>query len=147
MTTAILGEVEHVKGYELQSAFNYSLFLPLQSSRIASANRQIRTPLEKQQNLADLRYHTLAPRHYHCLRRMVFNNILRRHKTCLLLSKLAAKLRLIYYQYSVTLPLYGLQPIEACILNAIVLLSAAVLFRSGVFLVCIAVRRLELVLA
>lgn len=55
------------------------------------------------------------------------------------LSELIAKLQLTYYQYSVTLPIYGLHPIEKFILNILVVLSVLVFFRLGLYLLGIAI--------
>lgn len=56
------------------------------------------------------------------------------------LSQPIAKLRLTYYQYTVTLPIYGLHPIEKCILNVLVAFSILVSLRIVFYLLCIALR-------
>jgi hypothetical protein len=74
---------------------------------------------------------------------MFFGQILWSCSITAFLSKPDTILRLIYYQYSVTLPLYGLQPIERYILNVIVIFSVLMLFRIGLFHIDIAMLPLK----
>jgi hypothetical protein len=46
------------------------------------------------------------------------------------LSNIVAKLQLMYYQYSVTLPLYGMEPWENAILNTIVIILALLILQT-----------------
>ena len=51
-----------------------------------------------------------------------------------------------YYQYSVTLPLYGLQPKEKLVLSSIIILSILLLVRFAVYLLGTSIHGLQLVL-
>jgi hypothetical protein len=46
------------------------------------------------------------------------------------LSNIVAKLQLMYYQYSVTLPLYGMEPWENAIINTIVIILALLILQT-----------------
>lgn len=50
------------------------------------------------------------------------------------------KLELTYYQYTVTLPIYGPHPIEKCILHILVVLSVLVFFRLSFYILSIAMQ-------
>jgi hypothetical protein len=50
------------------------------------------------------------------------------------------RLQLIYYQYSVTLPLYGMQPTERAIFNSLVILSPFIFIPLAFYVVRLGVR-------
>jgi hypothetical protein len=46
------------------------------------------------------------------------------------LSNIITKLQLMYYQYSVTLPLYGMEPWENAIINTVVIILALLILQT-----------------